>query len=107
MTALAALERTGSRTVARRAVTGRPGTQDLVDAGFLHEKIFEDFAHLQTDGVAVFDEVRFRRFGQSVGDHVGQFVNFVAAQSQCNSLEIPFTSESQNHREIRIILGSL
>ena len=65
---------------------------------FWHEQIFEDFAHLQTDGVAVFDEVRFRRFGQRVGDHVGQFVNFVAAQSQCNSLEIIFTTESQSHR---------
>lgn len=29
------LDRTGSRTVAREAVTGRPGAADLVDAGFL------------------------------------------------------------------------
>src|SRR5215475_2068799 len=54
----------------------------LVDAGFLQEEVFEDFAHFQADRVAIFDEVGFGRLGQRVGDDVGQLVHFVAAQSQ-------------------------
>src|SRR5208337_701136 len=53
----------------------------LVDAGFLHEELFENLADFEADGVAVLDEVDFIQFGHRVGDGMGEFVDFVAAQS--------------------------
>src|SRR5208282_348872 len=56
-----------------------PGS--LVDAGFLHQQLFKNFAHFQADGVAVLDEVDFIQLRNRVGNHVGEFVDFIAAQS--------------------------
>jgi hypothetical protein len=53
----------------------------LVDAGFLHEELFENFADFETDSVAVLDELDFIQVSDGVGDNVSEFVDFVAAQS--------------------------
>jgi hypothetical protein len=56
-------------------------TSGLVDAGFLHEKLFENLADFEADGVAVLDELDLIQIGYRVGDHMGEFVDFVAAQA--------------------------
>src|SRR5882724_1092922 len=53
----------------------------LIDARFLHQQLFEDLANLQADGIAVFDELHVIHVGHRIGDHVGQLVDFIAAQS--------------------------
>jgi len=53
----------------------------LVDAGFLHEKLFENLADFEADSVAVLDELDLVQVGDGVGDNMGEFVDFVAAQS--------------------------
>src|ERR1019366_42699 len=53
----------------------------LVDPGLLHEEFFENLADFEADGVAILDEVDLVHFGYGVGDGVGEFVDFVAAQS--------------------------
>jgi hypothetical protein len=53
----------------------------LVDASFLHEKLFENFADFEADSVAVLDELDLIQVGDGVGDDVSEFVDFVAAQS--------------------------
>src|SRR5208337_3140123 len=65
----------------------------LVNAGFLHEKLFENLADFEADGVAVLDKIDFIQFGYSVGDGVGEFVDFVAAQSHGREIlrEQPYT----------------
>ena len=58
----------------------------LVDAGFLHEKVFKNFANFEANGVAVLDEVNFIQVSHSIGDGVGEFVNLVATQSQSGGI---------------------
>ena len=53
----------------------------LIDARFLHEQIFENFSDFETDGIAVFDEVDVIHLSHRVGDGVGEFIDFVAAQA--------------------------
>jgi len=53
----------------------------LVDAGFLHEKLFENLTDFEADSVAVLDELDLVQVGDCVGDNMGEFVDFVAAQS--------------------------
>jgi hypothetical protein len=53
----------------------------LIDASLLHEKLFENLADFETDGVAVLDELDLIQVSDGVGDDVGEFVDFVAAQS--------------------------
>src|SRR4029077_2244761 len=53
----------------------------LVDAGLLREEIFENLADLEADGIAVLDELDLIQVGDGIGDDMGEFVDFVAAQS--------------------------
>jgi hypothetical protein len=53
----------------------------LVDAGFLQEKLFENLADFEADSVAVLDELDLIQVGYGVGNNMGEFVDFVAAQS--------------------------
>jgi hypothetical protein len=53
----------------------------LVDAGFLHQKLFENLADFEPDGVAVLNELDLVQVSDGVGDNMGEFVDFVAAQS--------------------------
>src|SRR6267378_2065704 len=53
----------------------------LVDTGFLHQKLLENLANFEADGVAVLNELDLIHVSNSVGDNMGEFVDFVAAQS--------------------------
>ena len=60
--------------------------------GFLVEQFFQDLADFQADGIAVFDEINLIDFGQRVGDHVGNLVDFVAADSHSTALYLRTSS---------------
>src|ERR1700674_3315918 len=53
----------------------------LIDASLLHEKLFENLSQIEAARVAVLDELDLIHVSDSVGDNMGELVDFVADQS--------------------------
>ena len=58
----------------------------------LVEQVFQNLAHFQADGVAVFEKLHFAGLGQRVGHDVRNFVDFVAADSHSTALYLRTSS---------------
>ena len=63
-----------------------------VDLGLLKEELFEGFAGLLSDGVAVLKEVALGDLGEGVGYGVGEFVELVAGDSHSTALYLRASS---------------
>ncbi len=63
-----------------------------VDLGLLEEELFEGFAGLLPNGVAVLEEVALGDLGEGVGYGVGEFVELVAGDSHSTALYLRASS---------------
>src|SRR5436190_4909138 len=64
----------------------------LINPRFLIEQIFENLAHFQPDGIAVFDEIHFIHRRERVGGNMRNFVYLVAAEPHSTALYLRTSS---------------